>query len=189
MNISFKEYFDIVKLGYYCNSRNLVLVFKIPVVLPHTYDLYKLSVVPNRDDKVLFPSYPLLAIHDKDFMYIEAECPKSSQYYLCEDSINQHYNSQGDCIHRLTSTQQVDISRQFIVAKLKGEDVKALYNRHYVASCPAPTTIWLSCTDTQHSTTRKLHHHTSLPSTIGSNTGHHVCITKIHETTLTGNNT
>lgn len=154
LNISFREYFDIIRLGYYYNSQNLVLVFKFPVVLPHTYNLYKLSAVPNQDDKVLIPSYPFLAIHDKDFMYIEAECPKSSQYYLCEDSINQHYKNQGDCIHHLISTQQVDQSCQFTVAKLKTEAVEALDDRHYVASFPAPTNIRLSCTDTQYTTVR-----------------------------------
>lgn len=152
LNISFREYFDIVKLGYYFNSQNLVLVFKLPIVLPYTYDLYKLSVVPNKDNRVLIPSYPFLAIHDKDFMYIEAECPKSSQYYICEDMINQHYRSQGDCIYHLITTQQIDKSCQYTIAKLRNEAMEALDDRHYVASFPTSTKVRLSCTGTQYNT-------------------------------------
>lgn len=152
LNVSFREYFNIIKLGYYYSNQNLVLVFQLPVVFPSNYDLYKLSIIPNKDNKVLIPSYPYLAIHDKDFMYIEAECPKSSQYYLCEDNNNHHYKSQGDCIYRLITTQQIDQSCQFTTAQLKTEAVEYLDDRHYVASFPAPTKIRLSCSETQYDT-------------------------------------
>lgn len=154
LNISFREYFDIVKLGYYYNSNNLVLVFKFPVLIPATYDLYKLSIVPNIHNKVLIPPYHFLAIHDKDFMYIEAECPKSTQYYLCEDSINHHYGNQGDCIHKLITTQLIDESCQFTTTELKTEAIETLDDRSYVASFPAPTKLRLSCTGTQYNTLR-----------------------------------
>lgn len=50
---SFREYFDSIKVGYYYNKKNLLLVFKFPVVHPASYNLFKLSIVPNKRNQVL----------------------------------------------------------------------------------------------------------------------------------------
>lgn len=36
----------------------IILVFKFPLVYPTNFFLYKLSLVPNHDNKVLVPAYP-----------------------------------------------------------------------------------------------------------------------------------
>lgn len=153
-NVSFREYFDLIKIGYYYSNSNIVLVFKFPIIRPATYDLYRLSIVPNKENKVLIPSHPYLAIHDKDSMYIEAECPKSSSLgYLCEERIN-HHGSQADCIFQLITMQRVDKSCQFTSITLTNEAVEQLDDRHYILSFPSPTKIRLSCIQDQYDTVR-----------------------------------
>lgn len=151
LKLGFREYFDIVKLGYYYNDKNLVIVFKLPITYPTTYDLYKLSIIPNKDFKALIPPQPYIAIHDKDFMYIEAECPKLSLFYLCEDKSNNHYRIPTDCIHDLITTQKVDESCQFTSITMKSEAVEQLDDRHYTVCLPRPTEVRLSCTQDQYS--------------------------------------
>lgn len=147
--VSYREYFDLIKVGYYYSSKNVVLVFKFPVVRPVTYDLFKLSIVPNKENKILIPSYPFLAIHNKDFMFMEAECPKSSLGYLCEDKLN-HRGSQADCIFKLITKQQIDETCHFTSITLATEAVEQLDDRHYVLSFPTPTKIRLSCSQDQY---------------------------------------
>lgn len=151
-SISFREYFDIIKVGYYYNIGSLVLVFKFPIIHPITYKLFKLSVVPNEDNKILIPSYPFLAIHDKEFMYIEAECPKSSIGYLCENKLSHHYESQADCVYRLVTTQKIDESCHFTSVTLQMGAVEQLDDRHYVISFPKPTKVHVSCKEDLYST-------------------------------------
>lgn len=51
LDVGFREYLDIMKLGYYYSSKSLVLVFKIPIVIPKTYTIIKLSHAANKDNK------------------------------------------------------------------------------------------------------------------------------------------
>lgn len=106
VDLDIREYFDIIKLGSYYVGNSIVIVYKIPIVLPSSYDMYKLSIIPNKNHEILIPPFPYLAIHEKDFKYIEAECPKTSKWYLCEEKRNQPNRSPDDCIQHLISTQQ-----------------------------------------------------------------------------------
>lgn len=152
LDVSFREYVDIIKLGYYYSNKSLVLVFKIPIVTPKTYTLYKLSPAPNKDNNVLIPTKPFIAIHDKDFMYIEAECPKYSIWYLCEDKLNHHYAAQDDCIHHLILTQLLAQSCQSTKIIMKTGALEQLDDKNYIISLPIPTKIRLSCTEKQYNT-------------------------------------
>jgi hypothetical protein len=150
LNLSFRNYFDIIKIGYYYNDKNLTLVFKFPVALSNTFILYKLSPVPNKNNIVLIPPYPYIAIHDKDFRYLEAECPKISQRYLCEDEVNHKYENHSDCIYQLIATQQLNESCRFASVTMTTGALEQLDDRHYIINLPTPTKLRLSCTQNQY---------------------------------------
>lgn len=150
LEIHFRDYFDIVKPGYYYKNNNIVLVYQIPIVYPETYNLFKLSLAPNGDNKILLPSFPYVAIHDKGFMYIEAECPKANQWYLCEDKPNHQFGEHPDCIQRLISKQLIDESCQFTPVSLSTEAMEELDDKHYIVSFPGPTKVHLSCSQSQY---------------------------------------
>ncbi|XP_061379911.1 uncharacterized protein LOC133319454 [Danaus plexippus] len=145
LDLDIRDYFDIIKIGSCYVGNKIVIVYKIPIVLPYTYDMYKLSIIPNLNQEILIPPFPYLTLYEKDFMYIEAECPKSSKWYLCED--NRHLQSQesNDCIQHLILTQQRGSSCNPITVSLKKAAFEKLDDLHYSISFPAPTKTHLSC--------------------------------------------
>lgn len=88
LDIELREYYDTLKLGYFYVDNKIVIMFKLPLILPTTYDFYKLSIIPNKNHLALIPIRPYIAIHNTDSMYIETECPKTNSWYLCEKKNN-----------------------------------------------------------------------------------------------------
>lgn len=145
LDISIREYFDIIKLGSYYSSNNLVIVFKVPIALPSTYDLYKLSIVPNKNHEILIPSSPYIAIHEDEFMYMETECPKASTWYLCEIKVSFRPRDQVDCIQQLITTQKIDSTCNLTPVILSRGALEQLDDRHYTVTFPKPTKVQTSC--------------------------------------------
>ncbi|XP_063823019.1 uncharacterized protein LOC135080435 [Ostrinia nubilalis] len=152
IEVNLREYYDIIKLGSYYTKNKIVIVFKIPIAIPHSYDLYKLAIVPNKHHNVLIPSSPYIAIHRNDFIYIETECPKSNTWYLCEIRINYKPQDQVDCIQTLIATQKLDITCKLTTVLLDREALEQLDDKHYVVSFPKPTKIQTSCGKNTYST-------------------------------------
>lgn len=75
LDINFREYLDLFRLGYYYKDNDIILVIKFPIVNPKNYILYKLSLATNGNNKIIIPTYPYVAIHVKDLL-LEIECPK-----------------------------------------------------------------------------------------------------------------
>lgn len=145
VDLDIREYFDIIKLGSYYVGNSLVIVYKIPIVLPSSYNMYKLSIIPNKNHEILIPPFPYLAIHEKDFKYIEAECPKTSKWYLCEEKRNQPNRSPDDCIQHLISTQQRNNRCSPTTISLSKSAYEELDEKHYSISFPVSTKVHLSC--------------------------------------------
>lgn len=145
LDLDFREYFDVIRLGSYYVGNQIVIVYKFPVVLPSTYDMYKLSIVPNKNHEILTPPFPYLAIHEKDFNYIEAECPKTSKWYLCEEKRNLQSRSSDDCIQHLISTQQRSRNCTLTTITLEKPAYEELDEKHYSISFPVSTKVHLSC--------------------------------------------
>ncbi|KAL0881796.1 hypothetical protein ABMA27_001577 [Loxostege sticticalis] len=145
IDLNLREYYDIIKLGSYYTRNKIVIVFKIPIAFPHTYDLYKLAIVPNKNHNILIPASPYIAIHRNDFMYIETECPKSNTWYLCEIKINYKPHDQVDCIQTLITTQRLDTTCEYTSVHLDKEALEQLDDKHYVIAFPKPTKTQTSC--------------------------------------------
>lgn len=145
LDLDIREYYDIVKVGSYYTSNKIVIVYKFPITLPSIYDMYKLCIVPNRHHEILSPPYPFLAIHKKDFRYIEAECPKTSKWYLCKEKHSLQNRSPRDCIYQLITTQQRNDMCSPITVSLDKPAYEQLDERHYSISLPTPTKVHLSC--------------------------------------------
>lgn len=78
-------------------------------------------------------------------MYIEAECPKYSNTYLCEKNVAQHIRTEPDCTQELIINQALDGSCHFTKISLAKEAVGKLDDQHYVLSLPRPTKVQLAC--------------------------------------------
>lgn len=145
LDIGVREYYDIIQLGSYYIGNEIVIVYKFPIILSQIYNLYKISIVPNKNHEILVPHFQFLAIHLKDFKYIEAECPKSTKGYLCEEIHNIYSRTSPDCIAALVSTQQRLPECKPVAISLQKPAYEKLDDRHYTISFPAPTRIRLSC--------------------------------------------
>lgn len=88
INLDIREYYDIIKVRLFYVGNEIVLVFQFPIVISFIYNLYQLSMIPNKYHQVLSPTFPFLVIHEKEFRYIEAECPKASKWHLCIEKPN-----------------------------------------------------------------------------------------------------
>lgn len=89
LDADLREYYAVIKPGYYYTDKRIVIIFKVPIVSPDKFKLYRLAIVPNKLMYTFIPPYPFIATDGKVFEYIEAECPKFNQFHLCEERIEQ----------------------------------------------------------------------------------------------------
>lgn len=150
LDVSFRDYFDIIKMGYYYKGNDIILVIRFPIVHPTNYVLYKLSLAPNSDRRILIPTYPYVAIHEGGLVYMETECPKYHYGHLCEDNISHHHGKQSTCIQHLILKQRIDASCRFTPVTLSLEAMEQLDDQHYVLSFPNLTKARLTCSEDQY---------------------------------------
>lgn len=140
-----REYYTIIKPGSYFSGKRIVIIFKFPIVSPDNFDLFKLSIVPNKFNHTFIPPYPFMATDGKAFMYMEAECPKFNHHHLCEESINHQPREHPDCIQNLIINQSLDKSCQPTRITLTKEAMEQLDDQHYTLIFPRPTKAELHC--------------------------------------------
>lgn len=145
LELELREFYDIIKPAYYYIDKEIVLVFKFPIVTGENYDLYKLAIVPNRNNQALIPSYPFIATNENAFVYIETECPKLSHGYLCEEEVNHQVRTAPDCIQHLISSQSLEKTCKLTTVTLHKEAMERLDDQHYVISLPHQTKVQLTC--------------------------------------------
>lgn len=145
LDLEVRDYYDIIKLGYFYRGNQIVIVFKVPIAYPIIYYLYKLSIVPNKFHKVLIPTLPFIAISGKDSLYIEAECPKVNSLYLCDSKTKYHTRNDSDCIHHLIVKQEIQASCNPTTVILKTAAVEQFDEKHYTISFPDPTKVKILC--------------------------------------------
>lgn len=152
LDVETKHFYEIIKLGYYYLGKKIVLVIKVPIVFPSTYDFYKLSLVPNRNHETLIPPSPFVALSRSDSRYIETECPKINSIYLCESIPSLQIQSQAGCIQHLIAHQELQPNCKMTPVVLTTEALEALDEKHYTLSFPIPTKVKISCSQEQYRT-------------------------------------
>lgn len=152
LDIEIREYYDVIKPGSFYNGQHIVLVFQFPILSPLKYILYRLAIVPNESKQVVIPPYPFIAITRNFHVYIEAECPKLTEQYLCEEKLNHQLRSQPDCIQRIIDGKTTDDSCTKTTVSLSREAMEKLDDRHYVVVFPQPTKLQLTCERDEHNT-------------------------------------
>ncbi|KAL0894309.1 hypothetical protein ABMA27_014306 [Loxostege sticticalis] len=115
LDLELREFYDLIKPAYYFIDREIVLVFKFPIVTKNA------------------------------FVYIEAECPKLSYGYLCEEDVNHQIRTVPDCIQHLISRQSLEKTCKLTNVTLHKEAMEKLDDQHYVISLPHLTKIHLTC--------------------------------------------
>lgn len=145
LDADLREYYTIIKPGYYYTEKRIVIIFKIPVISPDKFELYRLAIIPNRLMYTLIPPYPYIATNGKVFKYIEAECPKFNQYHLCEEGINHQPGGHLDCIQSLIYNQSLDKSCRPTKITFTKEAMEQLDDRRYTLIFPQPTKTELQC--------------------------------------------
>lgn len=145
LGVELRYFYDIIKLGYFYIDSQIVLVYKVPIASPSTYDLYKLSLIPNKNNQILIPNLPYIAISGHDSMYIETECPKVETWYLCERKSNYKLRDDPDCIQQLILKQEVQPTCKLTSVILTNEALEQLDGKHYTVSFPKQTKVKTSC--------------------------------------------
>ena len=145
LDIELREYYDLILPGYYYSNKSIVIIFKIPIFDIETYDFYRLAMIPNRRRQVLVPPFPYIATNKNGFVYIEAECPKYDDWFLCKEKLEQHVRHQSDCIHNIIHNQSLDKSCRLINVTTQHEAMEELDDSHYTISFPKPTKIHTVC--------------------------------------------
>ncbi|CAH0692022.1 unnamed protein product [Spodoptera exigua] len=145
LDLELRDYYDIMKLGYFYRDNQIVIVFKMPIAFPQLYNLYKLSVIPNRNNQILIPTSPYIAISGKDSTYMEAECPKVNSLYLCETKTRYETPDEPSCIQHLILHQELLPSCKLTRVILKKDAVEQLDEKHYTMNFPKPTKVKIFC--------------------------------------------
>lgn len=145
IDLELREYYDIIKPGYYFSNNRIVIIFKLPIFAQDTYDLYKLSVAPNKYQQALIPPYPLIATNSNGYVYMEAECPKFSNWYLCGEKMDHQLRHQPDCIQDLIINQSLEKTCEMTTVSLAKIAVEELDERHYIVSFPNATKTHMRC--------------------------------------------
>lgn len=145
INLELRQYYEVIKPGSYYNDKQLVFIFKFPIISREVYNLYHLSIVPNKNSQALIPTYPFIATNEYSFMYIETECPKLNDWFLCDIMINHQIRTKPDCIQELISNQILKDTCEFSTVTLKKEAMEKLDDQHYIISFPHPAKIQIIC--------------------------------------------
>lgn len=145
LSLELRDYYSIIKPGSYFIKNQIVIVFKIPIVSTDTFDFYKLSIAPNRFSQILIPPFPFLATNKEAYAYMEAECPKVDNQFLCvEDTINRVKNQQ-DCARDLVINHALGGACNLTTVEIKNEAMEQLDDKDYVLSFPHSTKVHLRC--------------------------------------------
>jgi hypothetical protein len=145
LELELREYYDLIKPGYYYSGEQIVITFKLPIFTTYSYDLYKLSIAPNKFGQVLIPPYPLIATNRKGYVYVEAECPKYNNWYLCGSKMDHQLRELPDCTQNLIRSQHLDGTCDVATVKLSRIAMEELDEKHYVISFPNTTRIHTKC--------------------------------------------
>lgn len=150
LNLDIRYYYDLVSLGSYFADKKIVIVLKFPILSMSTYDLYRLCPVPNKHSEIILPSFPYLATNSREFVYMEAECPKIDTWYICKQKISHQTRTQRDCIYHLIYQQEIDDTCHPTPISLFKEALLELDSQHYVISFPKQTKVQISCGQEEH---------------------------------------
>lgn len=150
INLNIRYYYDIITLGTYFVDKRLVIVLQFPIVLTDSFDLYRLCPIPNKNNDIILPSYPFMASNSQEYVYIETECQKVTEWYLCEQKVGHQIRKQRDCIHTLIYLQDIDRSCTLTPVVLSREALTQLDSQHYMLSFPRLTKVQLICQQEKH---------------------------------------
>ncbi|CAK1540653.1 unnamed protein product [Leptosia nina] len=145
LELELREYYELIKPGYYFSGTRIVVIFKLPLFIKDSYDLYRLSIAPNKYQQALIPPYPLIATNRKGYVYMEAECPKYNHWYLCGEKMDHQIRQQPDCTQELIINQALDKTCQMTTITLSRISLEELDEKHYIISFPNATKIHLRC--------------------------------------------
>lgn len=145
LNLELRDYYNIIQPASYYADKQIVFIFRFPIISKDNFSLYRLAVVPNRKSQALIPSSPFIATNENSFVYIEAECQKHSSWYLCEMELNHQIRTNSDCIHELIIKQVLKESCHLTTVNLLRESMEKLDDMHYLISFPQHQKIQISC--------------------------------------------
>jgi hypothetical protein len=145
LDLEAREYYDVIKPGSYFIDKQLIIVYRFPIISLDLYDLYMLSITPNKFHQAYIPSYPFIATNHNSFVYMETECPKFKTGYLCDETFYHHVRTQADCTHQLILNQSLETTCNLTTIKLTKEAMEKIDDQHYTISLPHLTRTRLTC--------------------------------------------
>lgn len=150
INLDIRNYYEIIRLGTYFVDKRIVIALQFPIIYIDSFDLYRLNPIPNKNNEIILPPYPFMASNSQEYVYIEAECPRVNNKYLCEQKVGHQIRTQRDCIHRLIYLQEIDGICTATPVTLAKEALTELDSQSYLISFPRPTKVQLICGQEKH---------------------------------------
>lgn len=150
LNIDIRNFYDIIKLGYYFIDKRIVIVLQLPIMSSQIYDFYRLCPVPNVNSEIILPPFPYIATNSQEFVYMEAECQKIDTWYICEQKMSHHTHTELDCIYHLLYHHELHDVCHPIHILLQKEALLQLDSQHYIISFPKKTMVQTYCEDEKH---------------------------------------
>lgn len=145
LDVELRDYYDIIKPGYYYSENTIIIIYGFPILSPNIYILYKLAILPNKYNETIIPPYPMIAINNNSYLYIEAECPKLQSIYLCDEKLNHQVRTDPDCIRTLIDRKEITKFCKPTTITLLKEAMEKLDDRYYSVVFPKRTNVQLIC--------------------------------------------
>ncbi|XP_073966942.1 uncharacterized protein [Choristoneura fumiferana] len=150
LDLDTRDYYSFINVGSYFSKNDLVVVLKVPIICQGSFDFYKLCPLPNKYGRILIPPYPFIATNPQEYVYVEAECPKSGDWYICQQKLSHQIRTERDCIHKLIHLQEIDGTCKTTPISLSKEALLELDDQHYAITFPNPTKVQINCQQEQH---------------------------------------
>lgn len=150
LDLDLRDYYNFINIGSYFSKNNFVIVLKVPILYQGSFDLYKLCPLPNKNGRILIPPYPIIATNSLEYVYMEAECPKAGDWYICEQKLSHQIRTEEDCIHKIIHAQEIDGTCKTTPISLTKEALLELDDQHYAITFPNSTKVQTTCQQEQY---------------------------------------
>jgi len=100
LNISLFSWYSVIQTNCYFSENNIIFAVEIPIAYPETLRYFHLFPIPTKDNHIIIPRQPYLALTDKVYQYMEQPCMKLENIYICRQEITES-DPKFDCVTAL----------------------------------------------------------------------------------------
>lgn len=99
------SWFSIIHTNCYYSENGILFVLEIPIVYPKPFQYFHLFPFPTKQNTIIVPKQPYLALEDETYQYMDQPCIKIEENYIC-DHENFQTDPSTDCIASLVQDKK-----------------------------------------------------------------------------------